>query len=353
MASPQLDRRRFLTMMGAASGAVLLGACGGDSEPPANTKAGTGPFTSNVTELRTGYDNPNYGHHIADIVAWEKGWLRDVGITGFDNRIVNDSTVAIIGRGLDWTAADTDAIIPAVVEEGVDVVWLGTRRDSEDLIFGLAPGYTIERLVEENGYVSGGEVGTRNEELGKQMLTELGVDPENQVRWVAMGGGSDTRLAALMNGQLKGSNLQIRHISMLEEAGGTIAFRENRKVAQDGYVVQTAFLEQNRDAVVAYLYALIKAKQYIYDQSTKNEVIKMLEKHDFEMTQEFIDTYQENNANLSPDNGFEIEDMELIWEELGQTGEADPNIDWRSAVNLEPLWEAQEAAGLPRRPASL
>ncbi len=45
--------------------------------------------------------------------------------------------------------------------------------------------------------------------------------------------------------------------------------------------------------------------------------------------------------------------MELVLSELGAVGEVDPDIDWRSAMNLEPLWEAQEAAGLPRRPASL
>ncbi|MGH9244947.1 MAG: hypothetical protein ACRD29_11645, partial [Acidimicrobiales bacterium] len=60
-----------------------------------------------------------------------------------------------------------------------------------------------------------------------------------------------------------------------------------------------------------------------------------------------------DGGNLSADGGFEIEDMELVLSELGAVGEVDPDIDWRSAMNLEPLWEAQEAAGLPRRPASL
>ena len=353
IAASRLDRRRFFSLSGGVfAGAVLLGACGSDENEPgeANNPAG---LQTNLGVLRTGYDNPNFSHHMADVVAYEKGYMEAVGFTKFDNKIINDSMAAVVGRGMDWTAVDTDVLIPARVEEEVGVVYIGTRRDSEDLIFGLAPGATLESLKEDKGYVSGGEVGTRNELLGKRMITELGLDAEEDVRWVAMGGGSDTRLVALINGELQGSNLQIRHITQLEEAGGTIVYNESRRVAQDGYAVQTKFLEENRDAVVAYLYAIIQAKQFIKDLNTKDEVIGMLEKNDFEFPQEFIDAYEANVSNLSPDCGFEIDEMELVWEELGSTGEADPDIDWRSAMDLGPLWEAQEALGLPRRPASL
>jgi ABC-type nitrate/sulfonate/bicarbonate transport system substrate-binding protein len=351
----EIDRRQLLGMFGAAGGAVLLGSCADDAAPAATgaSPSGDAPFRSNLSVIHAGYDNPNFSHHMSDIVAWEKGYLQAVGFTELDDLIINDSMNAIVGRGVEWTAADTDSVIPAVVEEDVPLSWLGTRRDSEDLIFGLAPGVTLDQLQSERGFVSGGEVGTRNELLGMMMISELGLDPESDVEWVAMGGGSDTRLVALINGDLMGSNLQIRHIKTLEDAGGTIVYNESRRVAQDGYVVQNRFLEENRDAVVAYLYALIQAKQFIKDLDTKDEVIGYLEDHDFEFTPEFVESYDANVSNLSIDGGFEIEEMELVWEELGATGEADPNIDWRAGVNLEPLWEAQEAAGLDRRPASL
>lgn len=346
------SRRRMLAMLGGAAGVVLLSACA--EEPVASGEAAPdSPFQSNLGELRTGYDNPNFSHHMADIVAMEKGFLREVGITGFNNLIINDAMNAIIGRGVDWTAADTSDAIPAVVNDDVQIVFLGTRRDGEDLIFGLAPGVTVEQLRAKRGFVSGGETGTRNELLGKLMVRELGLDPEKDVQWVAMGGGSDTRLSALINGELMGSNLQERHIATLEDAGGTVVYNESRKVAQDGYVVQTGFLEENRDAVTAYLYALIRAKQYIKDLDTKDEVISLLESHDFEFSQEFRDAYESNVHNLSADNGFDIEDMELVFNELAAVGEVEEGFDWRSALDLEPLWEAQEAAGLPRRPASL
>jgi ABC-type nitrate/sulfonate/bicarbonate transport system substrate-binding protein len=357
MTNLSMSRRSMLMMMGGVSGAALLGGCSRDSgatgAAPVATPTGEAPFTSNLATIHTGYDNPNFGHHLSDVVAWEKGWLKQAGFNTWDNKIINDSMPAIIGGGVDWTASDTDGIIPAIVEDNVPVVYLGTRRDNEDMIFGLSPGTTVEKLKAERGFVSGGEVGTRNELLGKMMIRELGLDPENDVRWVAMGGGSDTRLAALLNGQLMGSNLQVRHIKVVEDAGGTIAYRQSRKIAQDGYVVQRDFLEKNRNAVVAYLWATIMAKQFVKDLNTRDEVIEMLNKHDFDFNDQAREDYPADVNTLSADCGFEIPEMEKLWEELGQTGEADPNIDWRSACDLEPMWEAQEAAGLPRRPTAL
>ena len=70
-------------------------------------------------------------------------------------------------------------------------------------------------------------------------------------------------------------------------------------------------------------------------------------------TNRLREDYPADVNTLSADCGFEIPEMEKLWEEFGQTGEADPNIDWRSACDLEPMWEAQEAAGLPRRPSAL
>jgi ABC-type nitrate/sulfonate/bicarbonate transport system substrate-binding protein len=355
-AQAAMDRRRFMQLAGgAAAGVAFLSACGGggSSKEPGGPASNAAGFSSNIDLIRTGYDNPNFSHHMADVVALEKGYLKAVGITKFDNKIINDSMAAVVGRGLDWTAVDTDVVIPAVVEKDVKLTFLGTRRDSEDMIFGLAPGVTLDELKAKRGYVSGGEVGTRNELLGKMMITDLGLDPKKDVRWVAMGGGSDTRLVSLINGQLLGSNLQIRHIPELEKAGGTIVYNKNRKIAQDGYTVQTSFLEKNRDAVVSYLYAIIQAKQFIKNLDNKDEVISMLEKHDFEFSADFKDAFSANVSNLSPDGGFEIAEMDLIWSELGSTGEANGDIEWRKALDLTPLWEAQEALDLPRRPATL
>jgi ABC-type nitrate/sulfonate/bicarbonate transport system substrate-binding protein len=377
----RLSRRRFLRISGGAATGLILVGCGAEAPVPPAAPAAPAPTAAplapaataapaasaataapaaaasavkaNLSSLNIGYDNPNWSHHAADIVAREKGWFDEVGITNAEIITFNNALTAIVGGGVHFTAADSDVALQANVQEGVDIWWLGTRRDHEDLIFGLAPGLTIEDLKGSGKSVSGGTVGSRNELLGKKMLAELGLDPETDVSWVTMSGGSDTRLAALMNGNLSGSNIQERHITQLEAAGGTVIYNKSRTIAQDGYVAMGPFIEENGDTVVAFLTAIIKAKQYIKDLSTKDDVIAIMEKNGYQFSQEFKDAYESNVHNMSPDCGFEIAEMELVWEEISSVGEVAADFAWRDGMNLEFLWKAQEANGLPRRPASL
>lgn len=359
----KLSRRDFLKLGGTALGGLALAGCApavvATTEP---TKAApvvpptTAPAAfvkSNINTIHLGYDNPNWSHQVADYVAREKGWFKDVGLTNVDCIVFDDALPPIIGGGVNFTAADTQPVMEANLAQGVDVWYLGTRRGKEDMLFGLAPGVTLESLKGSGKEVSGGKVGSRNELLGKMMLAELGIDVDKDVSWITIGGGSDTRLAALLNGGLAGSTIQIRHIKTLEAAGGTVVYRKTRTIAQDGYIAMGSFMKANPDTATAFLTAIIKAKQYLWKPDTKDEVIAIMEKNGFEFSQEFKDTYQDGIAVLSPDAGFDIADMDNYWKELAQTGEAEADVSWRKAINLEPLWKAQELNGLPRRPASI
>ncbi len=347
-----ISRRDFLKLGGTAAAGLVLAGCAPKAQPAASS-GGSGGVKANIDTLHLGYDNPNWSHQVADYVAREKGWFKEVGLNNEDFIIFDDALTAIIGSGVNLTAADTDPTMTAHVDKGVDVWYLGTRRGEEDMLLGLAPGVTLDSLKGSGKSFSGGTVGSRNELLTKMMVKELGLDPEKDVTWITMGGGSDTRLAALINGNLAGSMIQIRHIKELKAAGGTVAYQKRRTISQDGYVVMGSFLKPNYDTVVAFMTAIIKAKQYIKDLSHKDEVIAIMEKNGFEFSQDFKDTYAEGVAVLSADCGFELKDMDTLWQELAQTNAAPANFPWRQAVNLEPLWKAQEANGLPRRPASL
>jgi ABC-type nitrate/sulfonate/bicarbonate transport system substrate-binding protein len=348
----ELSRRDFLKLSASTAAGLFLASCA-PAVAPATTAPASSGIKANLSTLHLGYDNPNWSHQVADYVAREKGWFKDVGIDNSDFIVFDDSLTAIIGKGVDLTAADTDATMAAHLDKGVDVWYLGTRRGEEDMLLGLAPGVTVESLKGSGKSCSGGTVGSRNELLSKFMIKDMGLDPEKDVSWITMGGGSDTRLAALINGNLSCSMIQIRHIKQLTEAGGTVAYKKRRKIAQDGYVAMGPFLKTNYDTVVAFLTGIIKAKQYIKNLDTKDEVIAIMEKNGFEFNQEFKDTYAEGIAVLSPDCGFDIQDMDALWTELAKTGDAPADFPWRKGVNLEPLWKAQEANGLPRRPASL
>ncbi len=347
-----ISRRDFLKLGGTALGGLLLASCA-PAAPNAAPAASSAGLKANLDTLHLGYDNPNWSHQVSDYVAREKGWFKDFGLTNVDCIVFDDAMPAIIGGGVNFTAFDTQPTMEALKNQDVDVWYLGTRRDKEDMLFGLAPGVTIESLRGSGKDVSGGKVGSRNELLGKMMLKELGLDPEKDVTWITLGGGSDTRLAALMNGELAGANIQVRHIKTLEDAGGTVVYRKTRAIAQDGYIAMGSFLKANPDTVTAFLAATIKAKQYLKRPETKDEVIAIMEKNNFEFNQEFKDTYQMGIDILSADGGFEISEMDAYWQELSQTGEAAANFPWRECVNLDFLWKAQELNGLPRRPASL
>jgi len=351
----RISRRGFLKLGGTTAAGILLASCAPKAAPaPAATQAAVSKWgRANLNKLQLGYDNPNWSHQVADYVAREKGWFKEVGLDDVSLIIFDDSLTAIIGGGVNLTAADTDAIIEAHVQKGVDAWCLGTRRDKEDMIFGLAPGVSLDDLKGSKKQVSGGLVGSRNEIIGKKMLAELGLDPENDVEWITLGGGSDTRLAALLNGNLAGSNLQIRHIKTLEEAGGTIVYNKRRTIAQEFYVAMGDFIEKNADTVQAFMTTIVRAKQYLKDLNNKDEVISIMEKNGFEFSQEFRDAYADGIEVLSADAGFEIPEMQVIWDELAQTGEVPADFAWRDGLKLDFLWKAQELNGLPRRPASL
>lgn len=358
-----LSRREFLRVGGATAAGILLASCAPTPTPvpptavPPTAAPKAASLKANLTQVKVGYDNPNWSHHAADIVAREKGWFKEFGITDVSDIIFDNSMTAIVGGGVDFTAADTDVVVEAHVNpaKGVDIWWLGTRRDKEDLLFGLAPGVTIDSLKGSKAPVSGGNVGSRNELLGKKMLRELGLDPEKDVTWITVGGGSDTRVVALKNGSLKGTTLQVRHRPMLKEMGGTMIYDKQRVIAQDGYVAMGPYIKKNAETLTAYMAGIIKAKLYMKDLKTKDEVIAILEKANFKFSQDFRDAYQSNIDNMSADGGFEIKEMQLVWDELAATNPptVPANFEWRKGLNLEFLWKAQEYNGLPRRPASI
>lgn len=359
-----ISRREFLRIGGATAAGLLLASCSPAPTPVPPTAAPAATATpkaaalkANLAQFKVGYDNPDWSHHAADVVAREKGWFKEFGITDVSDIVFDDSMTAIVGGGVNWTAADTNVSVEAHLnpKKNVDVWWLGTRRDKEDLLFGLAPGVTIDSLKGSKAPVSGGAVGSRNELLGKKMLAELGLDPEKDVTWITMGGGSDTRIAALKSGALKGTTLQVRHRTILAGMGGKMVYDKARVIAQDGYVVMGPFLKNNADTVLAYMIGIIKAKIFMKDLKTKDEVIGIMEKAGFKFPPEFKDAYDSNINNMSADGGFDIKDMQLVWDEMAATNPPTvaKDFDWRKGIHLDILWKAQEYNGLKRRPASL
>jgi ABC-type nitrate/sulfonate/bicarbonate transport system substrate-binding protein len=351
-----LSRRRFLYASGLTGAAFLLSACGdsgGETSGGAGSEAAGGESEATGSGVQSaitlGVNNPNYASQLPIYVALDQGFLEEVGFSDVEVVATEEYIPGLIGGSLNITQGDTDVLIAAAVESSEPITLLGTYRAREWRIVGVSG--DIQSPEDLRGQaVSGGTLDDRNTFLLRQALTDLGLDPDNDVEFVPIGGNSDARLQALIAGQIKAASLFPRHEAQLVEAGGRFLSEELFDVPQESIAVMRPYLEENRESVVAYLTANIRARQYLQDLSLQDDVIAMMRENDFEIPPEFEPLYEIEIDQISADGGFEAEEMD----EFVQTGielEAIPEgTEWRDFVDLEPLWEAQEANGLPRRP---
>lgn len=341
----------------------MLVACGaaGDagpaspSEPAAPTEtetsseaaSGDGEVQSSMT---VGTNNPNYATQLAIYVALDQGFFEEVGITDVENITTDEYVAGLIGGTLKVAQGDTDVVFGSAAASGEPLKYIGTYRDIEYQIVGVGP--DIEDPQDLVGtQVSGGDPGSRNEVVLEENLREMGLNPEEDVEFVGIGGGSDERLQALLQGQVSATGLFPRHRAALEDAGGQFIFEKEVEVPQEGLAAMGPWLEENHDTAVAYLTAHIKALQWLMDNMDKrDEVIAMMREQGFEIPDEFVELYEIELGQISADAGFDVEEMDKYIAELKEIGSVPEDLEWRDHVNLDPLWEAQEANGLERRP---
>ncbi len=123
---------------------------------------------------------------MSDIVVFErKGWLAEVGShpTSTTSSSTDSTEHAILGQGVEWTAADIDCIVVAAASTTTSrsPAWVGHPPRLRDLLFGLAPG--VERWnrcsAEEKGLPRRRDRHL-HELLGKLMISELGPRPRGR-----------------------------------------------------------------------------------------------------------------------------------------------------------------------------
>ncbi len=339
-------KTRWLAL--AVSLALLGAACGRGDE---------GGGELGVDRVRLMMDNDDFMNQVAWIIADEMFWP-ELGFTQPAEVSAGDEYLSALLGGSVWVAqGETDAIWAAMAE-GADIVAVGVEKGNEVWELGVREG--IESAEDLVGLkISGGPPGDRNITIGERILEELGVNPDD-LEWVSIEGGSDERLAALLAGQIDAAVLQPRHITALEEAGGKILYYEVKEAPQELWVVQRSFLEENREAVCAYLQGRIAAKQWAaeggppdYDVN-KEEAIDMARARGIDPTPGDIEEWAtEMETNWSLDGGASVESFDAFEADLKAAGTIPDDFSWRDHVDFSCLWEAQEALGLPRNPPSI
>jgi ABC-type nitrate/sulfonate/bicarbonate transport system substrate-binding protein len=370
-----IDRRSFLRMGGLGLIGTIVAACGGGATTTtaagATTATAAGATTtaagatttaagatttaaassmSNLSSLVLGINNPNYATQLPIYIAQAKGWLDEVGITGFEPITTDEYLPGLIGGSIDITQGDTDVIFGTAEASGEAVIYLGTYRDHEWRILGARAGIaTFEDL--RGGTITGGQTGSRNEFLMREIVAANGLDPDTDVTFVPMGGSSDARLQALLAGQVDAANIFPRHKATLLDAGGILLAEDFASAPQEGVAAMGDWLADNADAAVAYLTANIKARQYMQDiEGTKDEIIQIMIDAGFDVPPEFIDLYDVEVQQVSPDGGFDVGEMEDLVIQMTDLGLLPEGILWRDHVDMTYMWAAQEANGLPKRP---
>jgi ABC-type nitrate/sulfonate/bicarbonate transport system substrate-binding protein len=346
-----LPRREFLKMGGAGVlgtfiAAATLNRAGAQTPNMENIMA-------NLNTLRMGEFNPNYATQWSYRLASALGYFKEVGIDTLDVTLSEEYMAGLIGNSLDVTHGDTSVFFGSGHASGLPVRMTSLYRDREWWIMGARKG--IESVADLKGKkITGGGLQGRNTWIMKQIVIENGLDPEADVEFVPMSGGSDARLQALLAGTVDAASLFPRHQAGLETAGGKFVSQKLHSVPQEGFASMGTWLSENEDTAYAWAMADIKARKWMFDPANKAESYKTMRELGFDIPPEFEAQYQLELDQISPDGGFEsAQVMDDFVASLAVTGDLPDGFDWRPYVEMKYVWAAQEANGLPKRPASL
>ncbi len=346
-----LPRRDVLKLgalgaLGTLIAAGTLDKAGAQSPTAANVM-------SNLKEIKFGNYNPNYAAQWPFRLAQALGYFKEVGIEDFEIVLTEEYIPGLIGGSLDLTHGDTSNFIGAGVASGVPLKIIEIYRDSEWWMMGVGKGInTIEDLKGKK--VSGGQLGARNTWILKQIIKKLGLNPDTDVEFVPTSGGSDGRLGAIIAGTIQATILFPRHRKGLEENGGQFLSIELTPSPQEAIATTADWLAKNEDAAYAFVREDIRARQWLMKPENKAKAYQTMIDLGYEIPPAFIELYQEEIAQISPDGGFEnAENMQAFIDQVALTGEVPAGVDWRKYIDMKYVWAAQEALGLPKRPPSL
>jgi NitT/TauT family transport system substrate-binding protein len=358
--------KRLLALLSASLAfATVLTSCGGDGggDDAASGGGETASVPTNADEVDAtidtskvkksiivAVDNPYYLFHVDVLVAQDKGYFKEVGIDDVEIVTVEDPLPALIGGSVDFALYDTDTTIAAANKSKAGVKYLSVYLGGEANILGVREG--INNAEDLKGKtITGGQFGSRNDFLIRKLLTDNGLNPDTDVNLVSTGGQSNERLQSVIAGTVDGASLQLRHRSLIEEAGGKFLFQELGRAPQNGWAANE-ILAESPETVAAFLTATLKARQYINDVANKDAVLDLMATKGFELPQPYRDVYADEQSPdyHTGDGGFDIADMDQFVNEQIELKVIPPGTNWQEYVDLIPLWRAQKALNLPLRP---
>ena len=305
---------------------------------------------SSVNKIRMADWNPNYAAQWSWRLAQFKGFYEEHGINEIDFYLTDTYFPGLIGGSLDIAHSDTDILFGSAAASGKPLKMLSVYRDKEWWIMGVGKGInSFEDL--KGGKVSGGGLGGRNTWIQRQILIQNGIDPDNDLEVVPMKGGSDGRMKAIIAGVLQGGSVFPRHEKGLTDNGGKFLSATLYEVPQEGFITNMEWGDNNEDALYAWQYAELKARQWLHDPANKEAAYAEMRAKGFDIPPEFEAQYETELNQICKDGGFDATAMDSFAQGVRDLGQVPPDFDWRDAVDLRFLHAAQESLGIPKRPA--
>lgn len=383
-AKTNLTRRRFLQRSGmAAAGGLLIAACGDGDEAGTTTTTAAGTTTtagattttagattttgggmtppqSDLEVVNFDFNTPNRNLQAPYWMAIAKGYFEEVGIdlrpenvTGLDEYLPS-----VFAGDIDIALMDATILFPAEDQAVLDgnpngLTWVACVLGGQPVIMIGAEGVTADNL--EGKTIGCARAGSMNEVLAKYAIGELGYDWETDVNCVAMTGGSNDWVTAMVSGQIDATIAFPRHIALAEEIGGGAIYNQPRLFPQAGLGVLRSTLEQYPNFVPAWCHAYIKGQQFVKDPANWEEVRETI-------AGEFGLDYPDNTfavmniANeqlLTQDFGWDPATMDELMEFARPLGGWREDLPWRDYTDLQYLHAAQDALGLPQNPTDL
>ena len=347
-----LPRREFLMKGGAGVLGTIIAAGtldlvhGAQRPSVENVKA-------NLRSLKMGEFNPNYAAQWTQRLAQSLGYLKEVGIDDFEIILSEQYMPGLIGQSLDITHADTDVLFGSGLKSKLPIKMISCYRQKEWWIMGVRKGINKPEDL-KGAKITGGPLNGRNTWVQREIVKKLGLNPDKDVTFVPMGGGSDSRLRAVVGGQVDAASLFPRHKAPLEKAGGKFLYAQLHDAPQEVFGALGSWLSKNEDTAYAFIRANVKASQWLHKPENKEKAYDIMVKLGYKIPDQFRNLYHVELDQISPDGGFaSAKTMDEFVESLGVIGTLPKGFDWRKYVDMKYVWAAQEALGLPKRPASL
>lgn len=332
------------------------GSSSGDSEADGDSESGErdGSWDPQLDPVQMAMVGSFFGNQAS--VQSGARFYDEVGFQEEPKTVISEETIPTLLSGSVWVAQDEASVVFNALSAGAgDLTIVGVSKDGEDWLLGHGP--DVEGPEDIPGKkISGGAAGDPWISAARIILEdEYGLNPDEDVEWVSVSGGSDARAQAIVAGQLDLAMVQPRHIGTLEEAGGGILYNESKEVANEMVVVETSTLEQNRDSVCAYLEARIRGHQWATEGENNSEnldeLVQLVEDQGVEVTETDKEGFPDQSEdNWSHDFGASAEAMDRTVDIFKGTGDLSEDFDWRDHADFSCVHQAQENLGLEKRP---